>query len=285
MGGPVIGVSAGLNTAYYEALKSMADLSLSDEGQSWYDSRAAGLKKALISKLWNEESGTLSMGSCLRQDGFSQDVNAHALTNGLVPFQSQIVNKLSLLSGRLPPAFQNLGHWDKAGIVSPYASGFAAEALFCTNYASAALDLIRAVWGVMSDPQDCNYSGAHWEAMKLDGSPFMHDVSLAHGWSTWPVFLLPRYLAGLHPRAPGWGEINIEPALARIPFLQCSLEIPTGQLWISIILSEEFSKAEIQVSVPPQIKAHIKLPENWELYGSEEIVGSGSPITRLCRKL
>jgi hypothetical protein len=285
MGGPVIGVSAGLNTAYYEALKGMADLSLSDEDQSWYVLRAASLKKALVSKLWNDESGTLCMGSSLPQNGFSQDVNAHALTNGLVPLQSQIVNKLALPSGRLPPAFHNLGHWDKAGIVSPYASGFAAEALFSTNHGSAALDLIRAVWGAMSDPQDCNYSGAHWEAMRLDGSPFMHDVSLAHGWSTWPVFLLPRYLAGLHPRAPGWGEIGIEPALARISTVQCSLEIPAGQIWISITLSEDFSKAEIQVSVPPQIKATIKLPEDWELRGSEKIVGSGSPMTRLCQKL
>jgi hypothetical protein len=52
----------------------------------------------------------------------------------------------------------------------------------------------------MADQSSPDYSGTHWEAM--DGWPFNHDVSFAHSWSTWLVFLLARYLAGVYPRAP-----------------------------------------------------------------------------------
>lgn len=110
------------------------------------------------------------------------------------------ISKLTSFPGKLPPAFQDLAHWDNAGVASPYGLGFAVEALLSAGQARSAPDLVRAVGGTMADRSGPDYSGTHWEAM--DGWPFNHGVSLTHSWSTWPVFFLPRYLAGVYPRAP-----------------------------------------------------------------------------------
>jgi len=76
----------------------------------------------------------------------------------------------------------------------------------------------------MADPAGPNYSGGHWEAMTPAGTPFARDTSLMHGWSTWPVFLLPRYLGGLYPLEAGWREFAVEPVLAGVKWVEVGVE-------------------------------------------------------------
>lgn len=78
----------------------------------------------------------------------------------------------------------------------------------------------------MADRSSPDYFGTHWEAM--DGWPFNHDVSLVHSWSTWSVFLLPQYLAGVYPWAPGWRVIDIKPVLVDLDYVECSLDSVAG---------------------------------------------------------
>ncbi|KAG7148777.1 hypothetical protein HYQ46_002347 [Verticillium longisporum] len=215
------------------------------------------LKRAMAEHFWNDELGILQMGASLPADGFSQDVNAYALTKTIVPLHPRLIERLSSSSGDLPAAFQGLGHWGRFGVASPYASGFAVEALFAQGEAQPAVDLLRTVWHPMSDSTGPNYSGAHWEAMKLDGAPLMHDVSLAHGWATWPVHLLPRYVAGLYPLTPGWKDIGVEPVLADLTSVECSIATPAGEVRVSLVQQDDRSSGTLSVTIPAHSRAGI----------------------------
>ncbi|KAI1008339.1 hypothetical protein LB504_002047 [Fusarium proliferatum] len=279
MGGPVFGVSTGLNHAYLDALNAMASMSMDSETASQYSSQAANLKRSLISTLWNDERGIMRPALSLDPDGVFQDVNAYAATLDVSPDHPKLVEGIFPASESLPSAFQGLGKWDKFGLASPYASGFALEALFVKNEGLKARELLSQVWGVMADQDNPNYSGAHWEAMRTDGSPFNHDVSLAHGWSSWPVFLLPRYLAGVYPLEAGWKRIGVEPVFAGLKEVAYSLETPRGSLSVALNVNEREGRGVIKLLVPHGSTAIVKAPEGWSLENDGVIQGSGTEVS------
>jgi hypothetical protein len=284
MGGPIIGVSTGLNLAYYDALRSMSEMSVDQETQAWYLSRAERLKVSLHQHLWNPELGMMVMATSSPRDGYSQEVNGYAITTKVASSHPKSAHNLSYSDTKLPPAFIRLGHWDKFGVSSPYASGFAVEALFSICEGGAALGLLKKVWSVMSNPLNPNYSGAHWEAMTVHGTPFGHGVSLAHGWSTWPVFLMPRYLLGLYPAAPGWTKIGIEPVFCGLDSAECSVQTPHGEVRVRIALNGDGETGVLSTTIPLGCKAIVKLPKGWAGTGSAEIVGDGNMKTMPFRK-
>lgn len=55
----------------------------------------------------------------------------------------------------------------------------------------------------------------------------------------WPVFLLPRYLAGVYPRAPGWRVIGIERVPADLDYVECFLDSVAGRVQISVTLEAD----------------------------------------------
>lgn len=281
----MIGVSSGVNVAYYDALSSMAEMSRNDLARPWYASRAKALKEAISKHMWNSKTGILRLGNSLPSDGFCQDINGYAISRGIVPHHPRTTTALAGHASELPPAFQGMGHWDKFGVTSPYASGFAAEALFSMNEGDSALGLLRRVWGVMSDPSSADYSGAHWEAMKVNGTPFNHDVSLAHGWSTWPVALLPRYLAGLRPLSPGWTKFGIEPVFAGLEHVEASVETPAGKIEVAIVFASDGTTGTLTVLAPPGSMSTIVLPPGWVLEGPSDIDGTGQPVTQSFRNM
>ncbi|KAJ0150654.1 Methyltransferase [Fusarium oxysporum f. sp. albedinis] len=279
MGGPVFGVSTGVNLAYLDALNAMASMSPDSKTASEYSHQAANLKQALIHMLWNNEQGTVRPALSLDPDGVFQDVNAYAATLGVSTDHPKVVEGVFPASESLPFAFRGLDKWDKFALTSPYASGFALEALLAKNEGIKARELLSQVWGVMADQDSPNYSGAHWEAMKTDGSPFNHDVSLAHGWSSWPVFLLPRYLAGVYPLEAGWKRIGVEPVLAGLEAVKYSLETPQGHLSVVVHINEEGGKGSVKIVVPQGSTAVVRPPKSWVLENDAVIQGSGTEVS------
>ncbi|KAJ4115987.1 hypothetical protein NW760_009097 [Fusarium oxysporum] len=284
MGGPVFGVSTGVNLAYLDALNAMASMSPDSKTASEYSHQAANLKQALIHMLWNNEQGTMRPALSLDPDGVFQDVNAYATTLGVSTDHPKVAEGIFPASESLPFAFRGLAKWDKFALTSPYASGFALEALLAKNEGIKARELLSQVWGVMADQDSPNYSGAHWEAMKTDGSPFNHDVSLAHGWSSWPVFLLPRYLAGVYPLEAGWKRIGVEPVLAGLEEVRYSLETPQGHLSIVVHINEEGGKGSVKIVVPQGSTAVVRPPKSWVLENDAVIQGSGTEVSVMLSK-
>ncbi|KAJ4053157.1 hypothetical protein NW756_007886 [Fusarium oxysporum] len=284
MGGPVFGVSTGVNLAYLDALNAMASMSPDSKTASEYSHQAANLKQALIHMLWNNEQGTMRPALSLDPDGVFQDVNAYATTLGVSTDHPKVAEGIFPASESLPFAFRGLAKWDKFALTSPYASGFALEALLAKNEGIKARELLSQVWGVMADQDSPNYSGAHWETMKTDGSPFNHDVSLAHGWSSWPVFLLPRYLAGVYPLEAGWKRIGVEPVLAGLEEVRYSLETPQGHLSVVVHINEEGGKGSVKIVVPQGSTAVVRPPKSWVLENDAVIQGSGTEVSVMLSK-
>jgi hypothetical protein len=278
VGGPIFGPSASINLAYYDALTAMALMSTSLEAKTKYSKAASDLKTSIIANLWDDNSGVLRFSSSSPTGGICQSTNGYASSLGVTCDHPRSIENLTTTSKLLPAAFQDLGHWDKFGVSSPYASGFALEALLTKNEPAAALKLLLRVWGPMADEQNPNYSGAHWEAMDRNGNPFNHDVSLSHGWSTWPVFLLPRYLAGLYPLEPGWEKIAMEPVLAELDEISYSVESVRGLISVAISINESRNKGTMKLVLPVNTTGEVSLPKSWKLMGAGQIQGSGKEI-------
>jgi hypothetical protein len=278
MGGPVFGPSTSINLAYYDALNAMASISHGVKTKTKYSKAASNLQTSIIANLWDENSGVLRFSSSSSTGGICQSTSGYASSLGVTPEHPRCVGNLTTTGKLLPAAFQDLGHWDKFGVSSPYASGFALEALLAKQEPAVALDLLLRVWGPMVDEHNPNYSGAHWEAMDRNGNPFNHDVSLSHGWSTWPVFLLPRYLTGLHPLEPGWHKIAIEPVLAELDEISYSIETIRGLISVALSINKSRDKGTMKLVLPIDTTGEVLLPKSWRLMGSRQIQGSGEEI-------
>lgn len=285
MGGPVFGPSANINLAYFDALHAMALMAPSEATKFEYLQSALDLQAAIIRDLWDEANGVLRFSSTSPLGGVCQSTNGYASSLGILPRHSGSCRALYAGDGQFPVAFDGLGHWDKFGVSSPFASGFALEALLTRNEHSKALGLLHQVWGTMADESSPNYSGAHWEAMDKHGNPFNHDVSLAHGWSTWPVFLLPRYLAGVHPLEPGWRTIGISPVLAELDEVEYVIESRRGHIKVAISIDKSRESGRMRLTLPEGANGVVSLPEQWRLQGSQNVRGDGEEtVVNFARK-
>jgi len=102
----------------------------------------------------------------------------------------------------------------------------------------------------MADLSNPNYSGGHWAARKPDGTPHSHDTSLMHGWSTWPVFLMLRHLAGPHAIEAGWKVFGVAPVLAGLEKVERSLETVAGTVKVDMNIDEGAGHGAITVLAP-----------------------------------
>lgn len=91
------------------------------------------------------------MSDSTEPNGICQDINAYAVSLGVAPQLSSLTSLAAPSNGQLPLAFCGIDRWDQKKVVSPYASGFAAEALFERAQGALAVELVERVWGVMAD--------------------------------------------------------------------------------------------------------------------------------------
>ncbi|KAH6629331.1 Six-hairpin glycosidase-like protein [Boeremia exigua] len=275
LGGPVFGASSALNNAYYEALQAMSVLAIDTLTRDRYLLQVQKLKTSMLRHFYEPSTSTYRLDKSLPVDGICQDVKAHAMTLDLLPYHANDLEHLIDSGSPLPRAFRGLGHWDTANVVSPYASGYAVEALFTRDKGAEAIKLIERVWGPMADSAGPNYSGGHWEAMKPDGTPHGHDTSLIHGWSTWPVSLLPRYLAGLQPLEPGWKSFSVAPVLAGLTEIKCTLATVAGRIGVEIDLDQPNGHGALKVLAPYGVRVKLQSPQGWVIQGPESVEGTG----------
>jgi alpha-L-rhamnosidase len=249
----------------------MSKMCSSADTKDTFSSRADHLKDSIISHLWNGGAGIMRMSDIVSPTGICQDINAYAITIGVSPFHSKSASILAApKDSQLPLAFQGIERWDQNKVVSPYASGFSAEALFERNQGLSAIELLERVWGVMADETNPNYSGGHWEAMKPDGTPMTDDTSLMHGWSTWPVYLLPRYLGGIEPLEPGWSRWKVKPVLVGLESVDVQLSTPPGRISVALRIDEASGTGKISLRVSSGTVAEVFAPEGWTIVTPEK---------------
>lgn len=264
--GPVFGVSTQINLAYYAALLSMATMSKSVEETATLRARAGDVKASIVKHLYDQESGVLRLGEHETAAGIAQDVHSYGVALGVVPVHANELRNLTASDRTLPPTFAGLGpRFDSLQLCSPYSTSFAVEACFTRGHATAGIDLIQRVWGVMADESNPNFSGCHWEAMTLEGEPYHNSTSLVHAWSTGPVHLLPRYTAGLRATEPGWKKWEARPLYAGLDQVQASVPTPAGSVEIEWHFNEKTGRGSVSCTAPTGTLGTVYPPPGWAI--------------------
>lgn len=257
-----LGASSKLNLAYYDALVSMSKMCKMVGVEDRFTLRANVLKKRILETFWHQETGVLRMSDCTPPTMISHEVNAYGKTLGIIPNFSSSVELLGLSkTGELPQVIRNLDGGRDVKVVSPYTCGMAAEALFKAGKGNEAVELIKRVWGPMADKESSEYSGGHWKEMKPNGQPTSPSMSMMQARSTWPVFLLPKYLTGVEPLNPGWSRWKVYPVLAGLTFVDYRLSTSVGEISVAIHIHEPTSTGELTVFVPKGTVAELYPPK------------------------
>ena len=122
-------------------------------------------------------------------------------------------------------------------IATPFWSYFAISALMEAGRTMDALEYMRLCWGLMLEfgATSC------WERWE-------RQTSLCHGWSAAPAIILPAYVLGIRPRAPGFRRFDIRPQLGDLT--QASGRVPTPAGTIHAAWRKEGATWQGQVRVP-----------------------------------
>ena len=107
-------------------------------------------------------------------------------------------------------------------------------ALFSVGAADLALADMRRYWGF----QLAQGATTAWEQLDLNTSPpTLWQESLTsrcHGWSAGPSWLLPRYVLGVAPSAPGFAHIRLRPQLGDLDWAAGEVPTPHGNIRIEL---------------------------------------------------
>lgn len=137
---------------------------------------------------------------------------------------------------------------------SVYAAQYLLEALFENGQSTAAIEEMTAPgdrsWRHMVD------SGATitWEAWD---QRYKRNQDWNHAWGAAPANLLPRFVLGVQPRAPGWAEAEIAPHPGDLAFADGTVPTPRGAIQVAWRRTPQFN---VTATLPPGMQAEIRLP-------------------------
>lgn len=121
-----------------------------------------------------------------------------------------------------------------------------------------ALQSMRDYWGHMLrfDATTC------WDACDISNTagidrPDTHAMSHCHGWSASPAWLLPSFVLGVRPAAPGWKHVSIRPQLGDLEWAQGVVPTPHGDIFARWERAENGVRGH--VTLPPGISGEVIL--------------------------
>jgi hypothetical protein len=143
---------------------------------------------------------------------------------------------------------------DKDMACSPYAAQYFMESLFQNGADDKALKLITAdgdrSWKHMVD----SGTTISWEAWDLKYKP---NQDWNHAWGAAPANLLPRFVLGVEPLAPGWTSARIRPCPGGLKHARG--QVPTSKGPIEVDWNSETSFT-MTIKLPAMMKANVELP-------------------------
>ena len=202
-------VNTVINSFFYQNMKIMAEFARllnKPEEELMFESRAAQVKKAINDKLFNKSGGYYT-------DGIgTEHGSVHA-------------NMLPLAFNIVPDEYKkSVAEYVKSRGMgcSVYGAQFLMEGLYNAGEAQYALELMRAT----NDRSWYNMikigSTISLEAWDMKYKP---NSDWNHAWGAAPANIIPRYLWGIQPKTPGFGEVYIHPQMADLK--ESSIEVPT----------------------------------------------------------
>jgi len=230
-----------VNAFHLRALRLMADLAraVGRRGEAAeFAARQAKVHRAFQDKFFDEKKG-------LYRDGASTNhVSLHA-------------NLFPLAFGLVPEAHRaHVARWlaQRGMRCSVYAAQYLLEGLFENGQDAAAIHLMIAPgdrsWRHMVE------SGATitWEAWDQKYKP---NLDWNHAWGAAPANLLPRYVLGVQPLAPGWKQALVKPHPGSLTFAKGKVPTTRGPVLVDWKRSNTFT---LSITLPEGMTARVELP-------------------------
>lgn len=225
---------------------------------SSYAARAAALRTAVDTHLWDEAAGAYKFypDSTIH----AQDGNSLAVWYGLADR-----DKARRISRNLT------GNWNSVATTAPENKGnpgvFSGSMEVNAHFAAggqaadkAGVDIIRRQWGYMLDhPQGTR--STFWESFRNpeDGCVFCSSyVSLAHAWAAGPTPALTFYVLGLKPTGTGGRTFEFVPHTADLSFARGRITTPRGPVDGSWKIKNGTYSARL--TAPPGVEGRAGVP-------------------------
>lgn len=260
------GVVSKFNLIYAYSLKQWLPLLANTAwNKTVYTQRLQHLQNAINENLWSNDLQAYYLSDSYK-DTISQEANAFAILSGTADSHgatssilSTLARELYVPSGALSFSNASAKHgWTRN--ISPYASGYHLKAAFHANDSATARYLLHTVWGPMSDPKHTNYTGCMWETLDIDGNPGLGDsTSLCHAWSSGPTADLSRYVLGIQPLSPGFGEWKVQPQTLDLDWAKGEYPIPQGKITVHWWFDGD-QLLHMNVTAPEETNGTVYLP-------------------------
>ncbi|MEU3137747.1 alpha-L-rhamnosidase C-terminal domain-containing protein [Nocardiopsis alba] len=255
------GVDALTNAVLYDALRGLATLErdVADDVDTAHrlEERAERLRRALMDRLWDEETGAVILNSDDPSRDRTGDANAGALVFGILdPERARRVMRhlettLATPYGTRSSEFEDNPY--RASDIQGYIQALDALGRVRNGDVQGALDLIRRWWGHMVETGP----GTGWFSWENDGTR-EPGAFASTPWTT-PVPALSEGVLGVRPTAPGYRRWRVAPGLADLGWAQGRVPTPDGGLavrWVrdreagTFVLTVEPSGGAGEVLVP-----------------------------------
>jgi hypothetical protein len=235
-------VNTVVNAFHISALRKMADLAGATghrEDEVRYRDRADRVLERFNEVLLIEDKGIYRDG--VGTDHTSLHASLFPLAFGLIP------------EDHVPAVVDFLV--EKGMKCSVYAAQYLMEGLFENGAANEALELILAdgdrSWKHMLE----SGTTITWEAWDQKYKP---NQDWNHAWGAAPANLLPRYVLGVRPHAPGWEVAGIRPHLGSLTGARGRVPTPKGP--VEVRWQREGDALALKLEAPQGMRVRLSLP-------------------------
>ncbi|SMP78287.1 protein of unknown function [Neorhodopirellula lusitana] len=250
-------VNTVVNAFHIKAMTQMAEMAHAvgkDDDAAVFEKRVELARESFQKTLFDEDAGIYRDG--VGTDHSSIHANFFPLAFGLVP------------ADKMDGVRSWLNKQDMR--CSVYAAQYFMDALFNNGSDQKAIALMVAdadrSWKHMVD----SGTTISWEAWDMKYKP---NQDWNHAWGAAPANLLPRYVLGAQPSAPGWATATIRPCPGDLKHARGRVPTPRGP--IEIDWKQVASKFKLSLELPGDMRANVEIPA---AEGTTGVLVDGKPV-------
>ncbi|KAF2657971.1 glycoside hydrolase family 78 protein [Lophiostoma macrostomum CBS 122681] len=259
MGGHNIEANAILHYTINQAISLATALNDTTPIAQW-TSIASTIKSSANALLWND-----SLGMYIDNETTTltpQDGNSWAIVSNLTN-STQASSISQHLSSRWGP--YGAPAIEAADAVSPFISGFEIQAHFLASNTTAALALMRNMWGFMlDDPRMTNstFIEGYSSSGELHYAPYLNDarISHAHGWATGPTSSLTFYVAGIQILSAGGQTWRVAPNVGDLKTVEAGFSTSVGWFESKVQVGDGQGELRMEFEAPVGTMGEVVVP-------------------------
>lgn len=188
-----------------------------------YDKKRVLLWENIQKYYWDNEKGAFIDSFTSGKRNVTRHANIFAiLFNFVTEEQKESIIKFVLMNPKVPE------------ITTPYFKFYELEVLSKLGYKKKVCQTILDYWGGMLDRGATTFWEEFIPGMEspeeyaMYGDPF--GKSLCHAWGASPIYLIGRYILGVHPLTPGYETFEVKPDLSLFSSFDGTVPIKNGEV-------------------------------------------------------